>query len=801
VRINNYTQRLYRAGLLGLAALLVNASLLVLWGPELKLHLGNIFIFCSIIALGAWGGLVSVLVGAFPFSVYADAPGELLRFLVLAITVGLVTRKTNRVNGTSLVMLVWLCALGPVSEFVLTDDQRLLLPVQDTWILWSDMICATIAGLLLLSASIWCRLTETPRHVPLTALSSHVISAIAIGTLCLGYSWSTPAWMTTWNLLLWVATIQFASVALGYSVAQFLLDNFHSLSRDTLRKREDTSTFSGLSTEHWRRKNKAERRDSTKGMWRRPQQVPDTASMIDEESHNEEPSKEGVCVIDIRGTVYFANKQFIEMVGVKVDDYPGKRIDALGISEAWVKPFLTMAEETLATGPRFQELKLNSLPNKLRYFEISARVSSPATDMLSNGEPDTVILCIRDISERRTFESGVVKAQRLESVGALMNGLAHEFNNSLAAITAKASIATSDSFNPSHAQKALKEIVEFAKYSAQTVQGLLDFTDGSAGKVQKVNIVKLINDKLVILRKLVGANYDLTYSTSSVVDEERIGSWCNPVLFGQLLTNLILNAREAYTEGTGEIKIRIDTESISQEVTSLPIGVKPGKFSRLRVEHHGIGMNRNVIAKAFDPTTSDHGTGLGLSIVFTIVRAHDGFLTAESHPTKGTIITVYLPLVELEAEELNKNVEIAPVLKVNGTEPPPPPTGQRILVVEDEPNVRELTAYMLTELGYKVVSCDNGKDAIELAKQEPFDLILVDYVIPRLAGSDLIDQLKSLNKDCKTLVMTGYGSSVADEIDATIINKPFDMDTLSAAIKKAFSTSQEIEPVHSQLHR
>ena len=219
---------------------------------------------------------------------------------------------------------------------------------------------------------------------------------------------------------------------------------------------------------------------------------------------------------------------------------------------------------------------------------------------------------------------------------------------------------------------------------------------------------------------------------------------------------------------------------------SLYIGARPGNFARLRVRDFGRGMNRELLAKAFDPlftTKSMQGnTGLGLSIVYAIVRAHDGFLTAESHPNKGTTISIYLPIqsdveqvIEAESKAASGSQDSATLFGNN----------ERILVVEDEPTVRELVASMLAGLGYEVSTCENGHEALKISARQEFDLLLVDMIMPKMRGIDLINQIRSKHAEAKALLMTGYGPGVEPKIRTAIIHKPFDVDTLAKAVRKA----------------
>lgn len=771
-RVASLKPRIKRAALLGLLGLASNSSIYWLSDHSFPLHLGNTFIFAAILSLGFSGGLIATIVGALPFALILGTPIEAMRMAIMAVVMGSVTRKTHRVHLTSLVMLSWILALGPLNKMLL-GLEYLQLPLANHWLFWSDTLSALIAGSVLLNTSLWCKLRETPRHVSLAALSGHALSAIAIGAVFTVYATNGGFGVSTWHLVLLISAIQLTATTSGYLWARFLLDNFHSLSRDTLTKREDTNTFSGLSTEHWRRQQQANRTDSSKGTWKRPTQI---SPISPEELPPSQASREGVCVVNSVGTITFTNGPFVDLLGIKTENHIGRRLDTVEMSEGWSKALLDLISETQSKGPRIRELKVKSTDGTFRYYEMSARPTSASADMIAEPGVDATILTIRDITTRRSIESGVMRSQRLEAMGALMSGIAHEFNNCLTAIAAKASLAEKESDSNPNKKTALKEIREYTHEAGDMVKRLLSLVESSSKDYECTDLSSFIQDKLTILRKLVGENYEINFSKPS----EAIGAVCNKALLDQALTNLMIYARDSYSSKTGSINLSLDTEVVAEEAAALPLGVHPGLFCRLKLTHSGTSMNRNVIARIFDPSNTDRGSGLGLSIVFAIVRSHDGFLTAESHSgKKGTTISLYLPWSKVVVAETRTSSILAKPAATDALK------GKNILVVEDEPTVRQLTSYMLTELGCAVTSCDNGRDAIDIANKNSFDLILVDYVIPKIGGHELLEQLQGVNSQAKMLVMTGYGATIEDKLATGIIQKPFDMDGLEQAIKEA----------------
>ena len=227
------------------------------------------------------------------------------------------------------------------------------------------------------------------------------------------------------------------------------------------------------------------------------------------------------------------------------------------------------------------------------------------------------------------------------------------------------------------------------------------------------------------------------------------------------------------------------------DVSDLFIGARPGDFARITIKDTGMGMSPETLARAFEPLFSTKrskgNSGLGLSIVYSIVRAHDGFLAAESHPEKGTNITIYLPLRSIQPSAAD--------VTLNRTSPAFPLsldtlTGNRehILVVEDEKPVRDLVTTMLSRLGYTVVSCANGHEALARCRERDFDLVLLDMIMPQMNGIDVINHLRDAGKQTQTLLMTGYGVDVEGaDPETPILSKPFDIITLGQTVKKLLS--------------
>lgn len=327
------------------------------------------------------------------------------------------------------------------------------------------------------------------------------------------------------------------------------------------------------------------------------------------------------------------------------------------------------------------------------------------------------------------------------------------------------------------------------------MRNLLDFTAGGPSHMKVENIVDVLATRLELLKKIAGENYEISFKNA----QPSYGVECDTNLMMQVITNLIMNSRDSYQGKPGAIEIVLDTEEMEEGVSDLHVGARPGHFARLRVKDRGCGMTPETLSKAFDPlftTKSGSGhAGLGLSMVHAIVRAHDGFLTVESYPEKGTTVSLYFPLREVPSKEKAK-------IHTSNEEHPLPQASnnghrEKILVVEDEKGVRELVASMLNLLGYEVTSCCNGQEALAECEQNRFDLVLVDMIMPRMHGLDLVSKLRTADKEVKTLVMTGYGVTPETKGEhCGVIPKPFDINTLAHAVRDALhpAAAAEVRP-------
>ncbi|MBX7143666.1 MAG: response regulator [Oligoflexia bacterium] len=793
-------RNLRSAAILGFAALLTNVSCVYLLEGHPVMFAGNIFLFCSAGALGIPSTMVATALGSFPIALFISGDHfEALRILFLCLAISYCARQWHRIPMFVVTLALWATIFAPA---ILLGNHYSFLEGNSNLIFTviSETLFTMIAGALLLNTSVWGAITHRPRQVSLTSLLAHFLAIVACVVMLTvlsiqvngGLTFDGEHFRASPKAL---ATLIFICVALplylGWRLARRIGIDSQELFDLRNPARARSKTFANLPRDLWAR-TKTETSVSSSSSTL----VGQTEGTLPRAAAPESPSgfspDLGICALNRNGTITFVNRKFRQLSELSNNDVLGKRIEAVDMNPAVRTAVLELLDASFEGGPRVSEIKLNKLPDKLRYLELASRKPDSLENSSLNDGPDSIIVTLRDVTNRRTVESHLLQGQKLTSLSSLLNNLGHSFNNTLTAIIGQASfarrLAQSDSKDG-----ALDNIIKASQEAGQLVNKLLEFTTQSPGHMKRESVSEVVAAKVSLLQKIIGENYELRLKQP----DKDLFINCDSNLVMQVLTNLVTNSRESYQGKPGEIEISIAEEHIEQEAANFVVGARPGHFARVQVKDSGCGMSADVLAKAFNPLYSTKHSmghsGLGLSIVYAIVRAHDGFLAVESHPDRGTTVSAYFPLLDVASSAITTkpDKQAAPAQEIaRGSH-------EKILVVEDEQNVRDLVATMLRMLDYEVTTCSNGQEALEQSKQHKFDLFLVDMILPRIGGIELLHQLRGQAPGARTLLMTGYGSNVDPESSKThVIPKPFDIETLARAIREALSATQ-VEPAHS----
>ena len=386
--------------------------------------------------------------------------------------------------------------------------------------------------------------------------------------------------------------------------------------------------------------------------------------------------------------------------------------------------------------------------------------------------------------EKEHLQSQLIQAQKMEAIGRLAGGVAHDFNNMLCAILGNAELILADT-KPAHPHYAdLQEIRKATERSADLTRQLLAFARKQTVSPQILDLNATVEGMLKMLRRLIGENIGLFWQPAPDLGSVKI----DPSQIDQILANLCVNARDAIS-GVGRITLESANISFSPEHCALHAGHLPGDYVMLAVSDNGSGMDKETLGQLFEPffTTKAQGkgTGLGLATVYGIVKQNSGFIDVFSEPDRGSTFKVYLPR-HAHGMEIPSSPRIAgPVV----------PGQETILLVEDEPSILAMGKTMLEKLGYRVFGAATPSEALRLAKEYSgeIDLLMTDVVMPEMNGRELSHNLSATHPELKRLYMSGYTADaiahhgVLDE-GVHFIQKPFTMATLAAKVRETLDS-------------
>jgi len=390
------------------------------------------------------------------------------------------------------------------------------------------------------------------------------------------------------------------------------------------------------------------------------------------------------------------------------------------------------------------------------------------------------IVSLVDLTERKQLETQLVQAQKMEAVGRLAGGVAHDFNNMLSVIIGNTEMALRK-VNPSEPMhKLLRDILSAGVRSADLTRQLLAFARRQTVVPKVLDLNDTISGTLKMLQRLIGENIDLGWHPGHALWKVKI----DPSQVDQILANLTVNARDAVGK-TGWIKIET-TNTICDEDYCLELPeCLPGDYVMLAVSDNGCGMDKETLSKIFEPffTTKKEGqgTGLGLATVYGIVKQNGGFVNVESESGQGAIFRIYLPRHGDGQAEAYEDTE----------EPEAQGGAETVLIVEDEETVLKLSKAMLEVLGYTVLAA-NGKDqALDIVRNYggKIDLLLTDVVMPDLNGKELADRILKIKPELKCLYMSGYTADIIArqgilEEGVKFISKPFSVRDLATKVRE-----------------
>jgi PAS domain S-box-containing protein len=518
-----------------------------------------------------------------------------------------------------------------------------------------------------------------------------------------------------------------------------------------------------------------------------------------------ESAAQAIISIDRDGRIVLANRKTEEMFGYSREELLGSSTEML-LPESQRSAHGREREEYFAR-PRVRPMGIG--------MDLAGRrkdgAEFPLEVALSNIETEEglfAIAFVSDISQRKLLEEQLVHAQKMEAVGRLAGGVAHDFNNMLTVISGYNRMIL-DELSPLDPLRAnAEEILKAADRAAALTNQLLAFSRRQIVRPCVFNVNAVIANTEKMLRRLIGEDVQLVLNPAQDVGNIK----ADPGHIEQAVINLALNARDAMPAG-GRIAIETANVRLDETYSRTHVGVEPGEFVMIAVSDTGHGMDAETRRHIFEPffTTKEtgKGTGLGLATVYGMVKQSGGDIWVYSEPGKGTTFKLYFPRVADpladsaagEADHFGNKFRplLAPVEQgscTGGGVPsgPPPCQGlgsETILVVEDETAVRELTVTMLQRMGYTVLTAASGAEAIEISRAHPghIALLLTDVVMPRMSGTQLADALLAARPGMKVLYLSGYTENAVVHhgvLDPGVdfLPKPFSREALAGKIRE-----------------
>lgn len=497
---------------------------------------------------------------------------------------------------------------------------------------------------------------------------------------------------------------------------------------------------------------------------------------------------EGIYAIDTDGIASFANPAAARLLGWDTpEELVGKPMhdtihhhyaDGTSYREADCPIYAAFREGTVQQGDNEVFWRRDGSSFPVEYI---------STPILADDELVGAVVTFKDISHRKRLEQELLQSQKMDGIGRLAGGIAHEFNNLLSVVLGYAELLEMELDTHSPLLPNVQNIQYAASRAANLTRQLLTFARRQVTSTQTLDLHRLLHGMDQMLKPLVGEQIELV----TVTETESALVHADPGQIEQVIVNLVVNARDAMPDG-GAIRIVTERITLPDEANSV-VDAVPGSYLRLSVQDTGTGMTPEVLARLFEPffTTKEvgKGTGLGLAICYGIVRQNRGYISIQSAPGQGTTVAVYLPVAEQAPVEA-ASVEVVPDLF--GTE--------TVLVVEDEALLREIAVQTLQRNGYTVLQAANGVEALRVAQQygQPespeasIDLLLTDVIMPQMGGRELARILRQQRPGLRVLYASGYtetnfGLHASTPLDAPLLNKPFTSRDLLRKTREALT--------------
>jgi two-component system cell cycle sensor histidine kinase/response regulator CckA len=492
-----------------------------------------------------------------------------------------------------------------------------------------------------------------------------------------------------------------------------------------------------------------------------------------------ENAHEGIWVVDENGAIIFANQRLSEILGY--EDMLDRNIDQLLAPER-KRDLLQLLVQNMRGLVAQEEIQMLRKDGELVYTIISS------VPIMEGNRYKGSFAMVTDISDKKRMETKLLHQQKMESIGTMAGGIAHDFNNILTGVLGYASLLKHRLQEEPETQRFVEIIETSSLRAADLVRQLLAFSRGT--QPEDLHVVypnRVIRETARLLESSVGKDVVLELDLNPSIPPIA----ANATQVQQAILNLCLNARDAMPNGG---KISITTAGVDLDGDSAgyqDLAIKPGKYVRIRVADNGIGIPQENLDKIFDPffTTKEvgKGSGLGLAMVYGIVQNARGYVNVQSGGNKGTIFDLIFQVASGEEREVTLG-QLKPGLEGDET----------ILLVDDEPMVRELGTEILRSYGYRIIDAADGAQALEIyeSRRTEIDLVILDLLMPKMSGKETFDRLRQMDPKVAILICSGYSTREDDSHplssnDIPLVHKPFQPERLVHAVRQVLDQEKE----------
>jgi len=498
-----------------------------------------------------------------------------------------------------------------------------------------------------------------------------------------------------------------------------------------------------------------------------------------------ERSGDAIALLDNTGKITYASPSTTTVLGRSADAITGS--NAFDLLHPDDVPAVLAALATVRRKPGASVL----VHSRFRHGDDTWHEGEgTVTNRLTDSAVRAVVFNYRDVTERHRLETQLRQAQKMEAIGRLAGGVAHDFNNMLTAVFGYVDMLREELPADSRAQQDLAEVRKAAERAAALTKQLLAFSRQQVLEPVVLRPNELLEDLEKMLQRMIGEDVELTATLPGDV----VPVWADDGLVEQVIFNLAANARDAMPDG-GVLSIETRNVRLDAGHSGRLVDVPAGDYVMLRIRDTGVGMDDTVQANVFEPffTTKPpgKGTGLGLATVFGIVQHSGGQLNLTSAPGAGTTVDVYLPRAPA-------GVETEPEAPQHQ---PPGGGSETILLVEDDERVRAVTRRFLMGHGYLVLEADDGTQALLVARghKATIDLVITDVVMPRMSGLQFVTRLREIRPDSRVLYISGYADGYVTQErlageSVALLKKPFTEEALLRRVRAVLDQPRQAEP-------